>query len=198
MPERHRSGRRRRQHVPRSGTTQNSSERRTQAGRSGGPRAQQGAGIGSQHSTGRGGSVAHGQPEEHSEASVGRAWSCSWTGPFSNMSGHSCPRPPLALPGSCWGPEGTWPPASSTHLHQLQLPVVRVARLRARWLQEHDAHLVALGAGRCTVRAAHCPGSAMPAAHPAATTLLATCSSTSGLLSTGVNTSPRWLSECSS
>lgn len=48
---------------------------------------------------------------------------------------------PWAVPGS----KGTWAQTSSTHLHQLQLPAVHMARGWVRWLQKHDAHLVALG-----------------------------------------------------
>lgn len=39
---------------------------------------------------------------------------------------------------------------------------------------------------------------AVPTAHPPKIPWLATCSTTSGLLSMGLNTSPRWVSECSS
>lgn len=46
--------------------------------------------------------------------------------------------------------------------------------------------------------AGHSLSLAVPAAHPTKMPWLATCSTTSGLLSMGLNTSPRWVSECSS
>lgn len=88
--------------------------------------------------------------------------------------------------------------ASSTHLHQLQLPAVPAAGLRVHRLQEHDAHLVALGRQARAPSGLPCPGRAAHLPGRPATARSATCSTTSGLLSVGRNTSPRWVSECSS